>query len=84
MDPLFIEFAKYGPVALVCGVLLWQSIKTNDRLGKRLDLNNDALVDLVKKNTSAWLALCDTLDRRPCLQGDKGLKARDTDSHPPV
>jgi hypothetical protein len=85
MDPMYVEFAKYGPVALICGVLLWQAIKTNDRLGKRLDANNDALVDLVQRNTEAFLCLRDTLDRRPCLQGDKALKsARDTDTHAPV
>jgi len=77
MDPIFVEFAKSGPLVLAFGIMLVSGLSYIKRLSTRLDENSDQLVGLVKNNTEVMRSLKDALDRRPCLSGDDALKMRD-------
>lgn len=63
MDGILIEFAKFGPVALICGVLLWIDIRHQDQMAARLKVLETELLTLVRNNTAALELLRD----RPCL-----------------
>lgn len=78
--PQLIKFAQeFGvPLLLVCFFIYWSYLRER-RLSDKLDEVQkeriQELLDVVKSNTQAFMALKITLDRwnaRPCLAEDRG------------
>ena len=63
MPELASVFAQFGPVALICGVLLWINLKHQEQMAQRLNILENELLTLVRNNTEALGLLRD----RPCL-----------------
>jgi hypothetical protein len=65
-------FAKeFGPWVVLCGFLVWQSWRREQRMAKRLDHVEDQirehLVRVIKKNTTTMTQVLAALRSRPCL-----------------
>lgn len=73
MDALLAELGKYGPMAIVAAVFIWQNIvdkrALNDdrqRLAERLNTVQDQMMGLVKNNTEAMNSLKSAIAELPC------------------
>jgi hypothetical protein len=65
-------FAKeFGPWVVLCGFLVWQSWRREQRMAKRLDHVEDQirehLVRVIEKNTMTMAQVLAALRDRPCL-----------------
>jgi hypothetical protein len=63
VENILVELAKFGPVALICGVLLWVNADHQRQMARRLMLLETELLEVVKNNTAALELLRD----RPCM-----------------
>lgn len=71
MEPLLVEFGKYGLFGLSFGVLLYVTIRDKQKMANDMREDSKTLVELVKNNTLAMQSLRDTLASRPCLHNAK-------------
>lgn len=44
MDPLLVEFARYGIIGLSFGVLLWATLRDKDRMAIELNADKERLL----------------------------------------
>jgi hypothetical protein len=82
MDPLLVEFARYGIIGLSFGVLLWATLKDKDRMAAEMNKDKRDLLAAYTANTeaqtktaSAVSALQKSLDARPCIMDRAGERA---------
>lgn len=73
---LLTEFSKFGALGLAFAVLLFWILRTFDKTGAELTRRNDQLATLVENNTSAMVALKNTLDSRPCIVEGENVAAK--------
>jgi len=77
MTELLTVLAPGGPVAVICGVMLWINHQHQAQMAKRLGTLEEALLEITRNNTQAMLGLqhsnqilARALSERPCMIGD--------------
>lgn len=74
IEKILFSLAEYGPLAIVCGVLLYMQWQNFRRMDQALTNRENLLVSLVEKttaaigdNSAATARLIEELRERPCL-----------------
>lgn len=68
MDPLLVEFARYGIIGLSFGVLLWATLRDKDRMAAEMNKDKRDLLQAYTDVGGAVRDLRDALNSRPCIR----------------
>lgn len=78
----------FGPWVVLCGFLIWQSHRREQRMAKRLDHVEDAireqLVRVIEKNSTIMGQVLAALRSRPCLMEEDRDDRPHLPSDPPT
>lgn len=68
MDPLLVEFARYGIIGLSFGVLLYATLRDKDRMAAEMNKDKRDLLQAYIEVGDAVKDLRDALNVRPCIR----------------